>query len=90
MSTAAMSARLVLNSRIETLFLLVLEEAGTLLFLIYGSHAEILQKRMHRGERHHTDGKRQDAAQSLYYTLRSMTGFDFEHNKELKEELPIE
>ena len=27
---------------------------------------------------------------SLYYTLRSMTGFDFEHNKELKEELPIE
>ncbi len=26
---------------------------------------------------------------SLYYTLRSMTGYDFEHNKELKEELPI-
>lgn len=26
---------------------------------------------------------------SLYYTLRSMTGYDFEHQKELKEELPI-
>lgn len=26
---------------------------------------------------------------SLYYTLRSMTGYDFEHGKELKEELPI-
>ena len=26
---------------------------------------------------------------SLYYMLRSMTGYDFEHNKELKEELPI-
>ncbi len=26
---------------------------------------------------------------SLYYTLRSMTGYDFEHDKELKEELPI-
>lgn len=27
---------------------------------------------------------------SLYYTLRSMTGYDFEHDKELKEELPID
>ncbi len=27
---------------------------------------------------------------SLYYTLRSMTGYDFEHNRELKEELPVD
>ncbi len=27
---------------------------------------------------------------SLYYTLRSMTGYDFEHGKPLREELPIE
>ena len=26
---------------------------------------------------------------SLYYMLRSMTGYDFEHNKELKEEQPV-
>lgn len=40
--------------------------------MIYGSHAEILQKRMHRGKRHHTDGKRQDAAQSLHLYLRML------------------
>ena len=27
---------------------------------------------------------------SLYYMLRSMTGYDFEHQKELKEELPVD
>ena len=40
--------------------------------MIYGSHAEIQQKRMHHGKRHHTDGKRQDAAQSLHLVLENV------------------
>lgn len=27
---------------------------------------------------------------SLYYMLRSMTGYDFEHHKELQEALPVD
>ena len=40
--------------------------------MVNGSHAEIQQKRMHHGKRHHTDGKRQDAAQSLHLVLENV------------------
>ena len=40
--------------------------------MVNGSHAEILQERMHRGKRHHSDGKRQDAAQSLHLVLENV------------------
>ena len=40
--------------------------------MVNGSHTEIQQKQMHRGKRHHTDGKRQDAAQSLHLVLENV------------------